>query len=105
MPHGSNLPWRAALRHASRSSSRVPSSRSSARFLPAQCTASIVSRYPLRCPSPPAALLAYRSFSTSLSRQKDKDPKVPPEPLEEGKEEETEESKKLKEKESVEEVE
>jgi Lon-like ATP-dependent protease len=37
-----------------------------------------VSRYPLRCPSPPAALLAYRTFSTSLSRPKEKDPKAPP---------------------------
>jgi Lon-like ATP-dependent protease len=78
MPHGSNLPWRTALRHASRSSTRIPASRASARHLPAQCTASIVSRYPLRCPSPPAALLAYRTFSTSLSRPKEKDPKAPP---------------------------
>jgi Lon-like ATP-dependent protease len=56
----------------------MPASRSSARHLPAQCTASIVSRYPLRCPSPPAALLAYRTFSTSLSRSKEKDSKAPP---------------------------
>ncbi|KAH7062949.1 Lon protease C-terminal proteolytic domain-containing protein [Paraphoma chrysanthemicola] len=95
--HTSNLPWRAALRHASRSSTRIPASRSSARYLPAQCTASIVSRYPLRCPSPPAALLAYRTFSTSLSRRKEEDPKVPPEPLEEGKDEDAEKAKKLKE--------
>jgi Lon-like ATP-dependent protease len=77
MPHTSNLPWRAAIRHASHSSTRIAASRSSARFLPAQCTASIVSRYPVRCPSPPAALLAYRTFSTSLSRPKEKDPKAP----------------------------
>jgi Lon-like ATP-dependent protease len=37
-----------------------------------------VSRHSLRCPSPPAALLAYRTFSTSLSRPKEKDPKAPP---------------------------
>jgi Lon-like ATP-dependent protease len=78
MPHTSNLPWRAAIRHASHSTTRISASRSSARFLPAQCTASIVSRYPLRCPSPPAALLAYRTFSTSLSRPKEKGPKTPP---------------------------
>ncbi|KAH3983341.1 Lon protease [Parastagonospora nodorum] len=86
MPHTSNLPWRAALRHASPSATRNLASRASARYLPAQCTASIVSRYPLRCPSPPAALLAHRNFSTSLRREKEKDPKdpkVPPEPAEE----------------------
>jgi Lon-like ATP-dependent protease len=94
MPHTSNLPWRAALRHAAHSSARGPASRASGRFLPAQCTASIVSRYPLRCPSPPAALLAYRSFSTSLSRPKEKDAEDPPKPLEE--EEETVESEKDK---------
>lgn len=105
MPHTSNLPWRAALRNASRTSTRIPASRASARFLPAQCTASTVSRYPLRCPSPPAALLAYRSFSTSLSRQKEKDPKTPAEILEAAKEEETEESKKLKEQEAAEDLE
>lgn len=105
MVHSSNLPWRAVLRHASRSNTRLSTSRASARFLPAQCTASIVSRYPRVCPSPPAALLAHRSFSTSLSRQKEKDPKAPPEPLEEGQEEDTEESKKLKEQETAKEPE
>jgi len=105
MPHTSNLPWRAALRHASQSGTRISAPRASARYLPAQCTASIVSRYPLRCPSPPAALLAHRSFSTSQRRAKEKDPKPPPEPLEEVKEEENEESKKLKEKKAAEELE
>jgi Lon-like ATP-dependent protease len=93
MPHTSNLPWRAALRHATKSSTRASASRASARFLPAQCTASIVSRYPLRCPSPPAALLAYRSFSTSLSRQKEKDPEDPPKPAEEQDEPENDDNK------------
>jgi Lon-like ATP-dependent protease len=93
MPHTSNLPWRAALRHAAQSSARGPASRASGRFLPAQCTASIVSRYPLRCPSPPAALLAYRSFSTSLSRQKEKDEEDPPKPLEELDEAESKDNK------------
>lgn len=64
-----------------------------------------MSRYPLRCPSPPAALLAYRTFSTSLSRRKEDDPKVPPEPLEEANDEETEDSKKVKEREAAEDLE
>ncbi|KAL5113524.1 ATP-dependent Lon protease pim1 [Pleosporales sp. CAS-2024a] len=75
MPHTSNLPWRAALRHASRATTRNPACRASARYLPAQCTASLLSRYPRPCPSPPAALLAHRSFSTALRREKEKDPK------------------------------
>ncbi|KAH7382401.1 Lon protease C-terminal proteolytic domain-containing protein [Phaeosphaeria sp. MPI-PUGE-AT-0046c] len=92
MPHGSNLPWRAALRHASRSTTRLPTSRASAPFLPAQCTASLVSRYPLRCPSPPAALLAHRSFSTTLNQQKEKEPDKPAEPIEEDVEKSKEEA-------------
>jgi Lon-like ATP-dependent protease len=105
MPHTSNLPWRAALRQASTSQYKVAISRASSPFLPAQCSASLVTRYPRRIPSPPAALLAFRSFSTSLSRRKEKDPKAPPEPPEEGKEEETEESKKLEEEQAAEELE
>lgn len=105
MPHTSNLPWRAALRQASYSQCRVAISRASSPFLPAQCSASLVTRYPRRFPSPPAALLASRSFSTSVSRRKEKDPKAPPEPPEEGKEEELEESKKLEEEEVAEELE
>jgi len=42
-----------------------------------------VSRYPLRCPSPPAALLAHRSFSTTLSQRKEKDSDKPVDPVEE----------------------
>ncbi|KAF2125183.1 ATP-dependent protease La [Dothidotthia symphoricarpi CBS 119687] len=106
MLHGQNLPWRVALRQASCSSARLATSRASSRFLPAQCTASRVTRHALRCPSPPAALFASRSFSTSLSRRKERDPKAPPpEPLEEAKEGETDESKKLKEHEGAEGVE
>ncbi|KAL1605855.1 ATP-dependent Lon protease pim1 [Nothophoma quercina] len=89
--------WRAALRQTSRSHATFTASRASSRFLPAQCSASAVARYPHRCPSPPAALCAYRSFSTSLSRPKEKDPKATPEePAEE-----TDESKKLKEQEKA----
>ncbi|KAF1939987.1 ATP-dependent protease La [Clathrospora elynae] len=105
MLHGQNLPWRLALRQASRSSPRVATSRASPRYLPAQCTASLVAPSLPRCQAPPAALFAFRSFSTSLSRRKEKDTKIPPEPPEEGKEEETDESKKLAEQEKVEELE
>jgi Lon-like ATP-dependent protease len=106
MPHVSNLPWRAALRQASHSSARAAATRASSRHLPAQCAASLVARPLNRCPSPPAALFAYRTFSTSLNRQKEKDPKATPEPVEEGKEEEeTEETKKLKEQEKAAELE
>jgi Lon-like ATP-dependent protease len=105
MLYGQNLPWRQALRHASCSHSRSIATRAS-RHLPAQCTASLVARPAVhRCPSPPAALFAYRSFSTSLSRQKEKDAKTPPEPLEEVKEEEADESKKPKEHQRAEELE
>ncbi|KAF1913411.1 Lon protease C-terminal proteolytic domain-containing protein [Ampelomyces quisqualis] len=90
MPHASNLPWRAAIRHAAQSDTRILTSRAAARFLPAQCTASLVSRYPLRCPAPPAALLAHRTFSTSMAKSKEKDPKVPPEPIDEDVEKEKE---------------
>src|SRR5690348_14379837 len=98
-----SLPWRAALRQASRSNARNITTRASSRHLPAQCTASLVARQHTRCSSPPAALFAYRSFSTSLSRQKEDDSKAPPEPQEEAREEETEESKKLKEQQRAEE--
>ncbi|KAL6711760.1 ATP-dependent Lon protease pim1 [Coniothyrium glycines] len=97
MPPAASLPWRAALRQASLSSTRTAASRASSRHLPAQCSASLVSRPLHRCPSPPAALFAYRAFSTSLGRQKEKDPKATPEPVEEGQEEEADESKKAKE--------
>ncbi|KAF5845524.1 hypothetical protein GGP41_003112 [Bipolaris sorokiniana] len=100
-----NLPWRAALRQASRSNCTKFTTRSSSRYLPAQCTASLVARPLHRCPSPPAALFAYRNFSTSLSKQKEKDPKTPPEPLDEGAAEETDELKKLKEQQRSREVE
>lgn len=106
MASSANLPWRAALRHASSSSSRVAASRASSRFLPAQCTASIVARYPRRLPSPPAALLASRTFSTSIRRQKDKDSKTPPpEPLEKKKDDESDEAKTLREQKEAEELE
>ncbi|KAF2850560.1 ATP-dependent protease La [Plenodomus tracheiphilus IPT5] len=98
MLSGATLSWRTALRHTARSNSRAATrhSSSSSRFLPAQCQAALFARPPCRCPSPPAALFASRSFSTSLSRPKEKDPKATPEPLEEGQEEETDEDKKLK---------
>ena len=95
--------WRAALRQSSRSQATLTSTRAASRFLPAQCTASSVARYPRRGPSPPAALYTYRSFSSSLSRQKEKDPKDPKDPKAKPEEaaEETEETKKLKEQEKA----
>ncbi|KAF2636902.1 ATP-dependent protease La [Massarina eburnea CBS 473.64] len=93
MLHSQNLPWRAALRQASRSTSRVATSRASSPFLPAQCTASFA-RQPRRYPLPPSALLSSRTFSTSLSRQKERNPKTPPEEQEEAKDEQEEEKAK-----------
>ncbi|KAF2262209.1 ATP-dependent protease La [Lojkania enalia] len=75
-----HLPWRAALQQASKSTTRITVSRASSPFLP-------LSRYPRRFSSPPASLFASRSFSTSLSRQKEKNPKFPPESQEETKNE------------------
>ncbi|KAG9201915.1 ATP-dependent Lon protease pim1 [Epicoccum nigrum] len=93
--------WRAALRQSSRSQATLTTTRAASRFLPAQCAASSVARCPHRCPSPPAALYTYRSFSSSLSRQKEKDPKDTKDPKAKSEEaaeetEETEETKKLK---------
>ncbi|KAH6611862.1 Lon protease C-terminal proteolytic domain-containing protein [Boeremia exigua] len=88
--------WRAALRQTSRSPAALTTSRAASRSLPAQCSASLVARFPQRCPSPPAALCAYRSFSTSPRRCKEKDPKAAPEPAEE-----TDEAKKLREQEKA----
>ncbi|KAF2442818.1 ATP-dependent protease La [Karstenula rhodostoma CBS 690.94] len=92
MLHGQHLPWRAALRHASRSTARAAPSTVPSPYLPAQCTASFA-RCPRRYTSPPAALLS-RSFSTSISRRKEQKPKTPPETLEETKEEGDEEQNK-----------
>ena len=83
MLHGQSLPWRIALQQASRSTSRIATSRTSPAFLPAQCTASTLHRCPRRLRTPPAALFASRNFSTSLSRQKEKAPKPPPDAVEE----------------------
>ncbi|KAF2791078.1 ATP-dependent protease La [Melanomma pulvis-pyrius CBS 109.77] len=106
MLHGQNLPWRAALRQASRSTSRIATSRASPAFLPAQCTASSFVRCPRRYPTPPAALFASRNFSTSLRRLKEKAPKPPPDTEEEAKEENKDEpSKQPKVEEQPEEVE
>ncbi|KAF2464523.1 ATP-dependent protease La [Lindgomyces ingoldianus] len=91
MLHGQNLPWRVALRHVSRSATRIPVIRVPTSFLPSQCSASNLSVYSRRYPSPPAALFASRNFSTSLSRQKEKNPKSSPDPQEEVKEESDEE--------------
>lgn len=93
MLHGQHLPWRAAFRQASRSTSRAAPSRASSPFLPAQCSASFA-RCPRRYTSPPAALLSSRSFSTSLRRQKEQKPKTPPEAQDEVKEEGEEEQNK-----------
>ena len=95
--------WRAALRQSSRSQATLTTTRAASRFLPAQCTASSIARYPHRGPSPPAALYTYRSFSSSVSRQKEKDPKDPKDPKTKPEEaaEETEETKKLKEQEKA----
>ncbi|PSN69403.1 ATP-dependent protease La [Corynespora cassiicola Philippines] len=94
MPHGSNLPWRAALRQASFSSTRIAPSRAASPFLPAICSASSLARLPRTCPSPPAALFASRTFSTSLARRKEKNNKATPEPLEEELDENSEEKSK-----------
>ncbi|KAK7183096.1 ATP-dependent Lon protease pim1 [Paraphaeosphaeria sporulosa] len=93
MLHGQHLPWRAALRHASRSAVRAAPSTVPSPYLPAQCTASFA-RCPRRYTSPPAALLTSRSFSTSMSRRKEQKPKTPPETSEEPKEEGEEEQNK-----------
>ncbi|KAI8938357.1 ATP-dependent Lon protease pim1 [Plenodomus lindquistii] len=103
MLQGAHLSWRAALRHgaarstshaATTSASATATRQASSRFLPAQCQASLVGRPPCRCPSPPAALFASRSFSTSLARAKEKDPKAPPEPLDEAPEDEADGGRK-----------
>ena len=86
MLHGQHLPWRAAIRQASHSTSRVATPRTFSPYLPAQCKASFA-RCPRRYTSPPSALLSSRNFSTSLNRQKEQKPKPPPESLEEGAEE------------------
>ncbi|KAL5413206.1 ATP-dependent Lon protease pim1 [Paraphaeosphaeria minitans] len=86
MLHGQHLPWRAALRQASRSTVRAASSTVPSPYLPAQCTASFA-RCPRRYTSPPAALLSSRSFSTSMDRRKEQKPKTSPETSEEAKEE------------------
>ncbi|CAO2652733.1 Nn.00g021440.m01.CDS01 [Neocucurbitaria sp. VM-36] len=100
-----NLPWR-TLRHVSRSTTPRLASRASSRFLPAQCTASLIARPFRPCPPPPAALCASRSFATSPSRRKEKDSKTPSDALEEGKEkEEAEDAKKPKEQDKAEGVE
>ncbi|KAJ4360243.1 ATP-dependent Lon protease pim1 [Didymosphaeria variabile] len=93
MLHGQHLPWRAALRQASRSTSRVGPSRASSPYLPAQCTASFA-RCSRRYTSPPAALLSSRSFSTSIRRPKEQRPKTHPETQEETKEQNEEEQNK-----------
>ncbi|CAI6337485.1 unnamed protein product [Periconia digitata] len=93
MLHGQNLPWRAALRQASRSTSKIATTRASSPFLPAQCSASFA-RQPRRYPLPPAALLSSRAFSTSISRPREKSPKTPPEEQEQGKEEKEEDQTK-----------
>jgi Lon-like ATP-dependent protease len=104
MLHGQNLPWRIALRQASKSTSRVVAPRASSPFLPAQCAASFA-RYPRRHASPPAVLLS-RNFTTSTSRHKERSPKTPPEAQEEAKEESEEDKlKKPKVQEEVEDLE
>jgi Lon-like ATP-dependent protease len=104
MRHGQNLPWRAALRHASHSQTSLAASRAPTRSLPAQCTASLVARPRYACPSPPAALFAFRTFSTSLSQRKEKDPKATPEPLD-ATEEDIDDVKKRKAQEAADELE
>ncbi|KAF2113183.1 Lon protease C-terminal proteolytic domain-containing protein [Lophiotrema nucula] len=105
MLHGQNLPWRAALRTASRSATRASVSRAHSSFLPSR-SALALSSYPSRYASPPASLFASRTFSTSLSRQKEKNPKTTPEPPDEAKNEgEEEESKQPKVQEDAEELE
>lgn len=93
MLHGQHLPWRAALRQASRSTARAAPSTVPSPYLPAQCTASFA-RCPRRYTSPPAALLSSRNFSTSISRRKEPKPKPPPETPGETKEEDEEEPNK-----------
>ncbi|PVH94532.1 ATP-dependent protease La [Periconia macrospinosa] len=104
MLHGQNLPWRAALRQASRSTSRVAASRASSPFLPAQCSASFA-RQPRRYPLPPAVLLSSRTFSTSINRPKERNPKIPPEEEEVKEESEEDQTKQPKPQEEAEELE
>jgi Lon-like ATP-dependent protease len=77
MPHGQNLPWRVALRHAQPSTARLTASRATASFLPPPTSAYFLLRCPRRHAAPPAALFASRSFSTSLSRKKERNNKGP----------------------------
>lgn len=93
MLHSQKLPWRAALSQASRPATRAAAARASSPLLPAQCAASLA-RYPRRYPSTPSALLSARTFSTSISRLKERNSKTPPEAPEEGKEEGDEEQSK-----------
>ncbi|KAF1960854.1 ATP-dependent protease La [Byssothecium circinans] len=96
MLHGQNLPWRVALRQASRTTSRAATTRASSPFLPAQCTASFA-RQPRRYPLPPTALLSSRTFSTSIVRHKERNPKtLPPEEQEKNTEENKEEEEETK---------
>ncbi|KAF2019242.1 ATP-dependent protease La [Aaosphaeria arxii CBS 175.79] len=97
MLQGQRLTWRAALRHVPRSGASLSASRATTSLRPSQYTASSLTQYPRRCPSPPVALFASRSFSTTLSRHKERDPKSIPDPQEEVKDEESEEQKKIQE--------
>lgn len=94
MLHGQNLPWRAALRQASRSAPRVAISRASPSFLPTQCTALTFARCPRRYSTLPAALFSSRSFSTTLRKPKEKTPKTPSDVEDEVKEETKDETTK-----------
>jgi Lon-like ATP-dependent protease len=95
MLHGQHLPWRAALRQASRPTARAAPSAALSPHLRAQCTASF-SRCPRRYTSPPAALLSSRNFSTSIGRRKEQKPKTAPEPQEDTKAGEEEQNKQPK---------
>ncbi|KAF2201866.1 ATP-dependent protease La [Delitschia confertaspora ATCC 74209] len=80
MVYGQSLPWRAALRQTSQTAARYSSSKASSSLVAARSSAFTASPYRVRYTPPPASLFASRTFSTSLNRQKEKDPKAVPDP-------------------------
>jgi ATP-dependent Lon protease len=75
MLYGHSLPWQTALRRASCSSARYAYPPAFASIAPCRFTISPVTRYRLRPTHPPASICASRTFTTSLSLRKEKDPK------------------------------
>ncbi|KAF2094053.1 ATP-dependent protease La [Rhizodiscina lignyota] len=103
MLYGQNLPWRQALRHASRRSpNRIAISSYHTARLPSRCVCEVPARSLPRCAHPrrlntlPSTL---RSFSATTARRKDK-PSDPPEPAP-ADEETTQRSKESKDETSI----